>query len=49
MMGDFNAKIGKGQIGKGGEANESRESENKKINNEIMKLLSFCKKVGGVQ
>lgn len=41
MIGDFNTRIEKGEIGREGEANERRNSEDKKLNSEEMKLLSF--------
>lgn len=48
MMGDFNARVGKWLISGEGKACESRESEDKKLNNDGIKLIDFCEEVGGI-
>lgn len=47
IMGDFNARVGKWQINGEGEVSDSRESEDKKLNNDGKKLLDSCEEVAG--
>lgn len=47
LIGDFNARIGKWQISREGEREESRKSEDEKSNREGMQLLDLCEEIGG--
>lgn len=47
VMGDFNARIGKWQVGEEGELEETRSSIDSVVSYEGRKLLDFCEENGG--
>lgn len=47
LMGDFNARIGRWQVGEEGELEEGRSSIDRLVNYEGRKLLVFCEEIGG--